>query len=111
MLPAALTLAWPRSSRRCSRPQLRSLSRITGAPPPGRSPLLKPVWNTYRNRVPLQNPRSFEPSEEPCDRFSELGTYATSAFQPARVAAALEPSEADRPPERRPGAWALAFSE
>jgi hypothetical protein len=42
---------------------------------------VKPYWK----RVPLQNPRSFAPSDEPCERFSLLGTYATSAIQPTKI--------------------------
>ena len=32
------------------------------------------IFTAYRNRTPSQNRRSFAPSDEPCDRFSELGT-------------------------------------
>ena len=33
-----------------------------------------PQANAYSNLVPSQNPRSFAPSAEPCERFSLLGT-------------------------------------
>ena len=36
----------------------------------------------YWQRGPSQKPRSFAPSDKPCERFSLLGTYATSAIQP-----------------------------
>lgn len=35
--------------------------------------------------MPLHSRLSFEPSDEPCDRFSLLGTYFTSPIQPNRT--------------------------
>jgi hypothetical protein len=53
--------------------------------------------NTYRKRVPLQNGSSRFPRVAPCDRFSELGTYRTSAFQPRGLRPRSSPGPRARP--------------
>jgi hypothetical protein len=51
----------------------------------------------YRKRVPLQKSASLAPSDAPCDRFSELGTYRTSAFQPRGLRPRSRPLPLPRP--------------
>ena len=55
--------------------------QVAGARSPGQR-YLADQRNTYLNRVPLQKSSSFAPSDAPWERFSELGTYRTCAFQP-----------------------------
>jgi hypothetical protein len=53
--------------------------------------------NTYRKRVPLQKRSSWAPSDAPCERFSELGTCRTSAFQPRGLRPRSKPRPRPRP--------------